>query len=126
MWLKKVLKREKGQGLVEYALILVLIAIVVIAILALLGPSVGEIYSNVLCAIEAGGNNTITSVLATEAGGQLTVVVEVSSSTTVDLSGSVTGSRSCSSSCTFSFGSYPEHGSVRAMSDAGGCGFASW
>ena len=32
------LPREKGQGLVEYALILVLVAIVVIAILLLLGP----------------------------------------------------------------------------------------
>jgi len=30
--------KEKGQGLVEYALILVLVAIVVIVILALLGP----------------------------------------------------------------------------------------
>jgi len=30
--------KEKGQGLVEYALILVLVAIVVIAVLMLLGP----------------------------------------------------------------------------------------
>ncbi|HMT19937.1 MAG TPA: Flp family type IVb pilin, partial [Promineifilum sp.] len=29
---------EDGQGLVEYALVLVLVAVVVIAILALLGP----------------------------------------------------------------------------------------
>ena len=34
--------KEKGQGLVEYALILVLVAIVVIAILALLGPAIGN------------------------------------------------------------------------------------
>ncbi len=38
---------QKGQGLVEYALILVLIVIVVIAALFLLGPSVGNLYSNV-------------------------------------------------------------------------------
>ena len=31
--------KEKGQGLVEYALILVLVAIVVIAVLMLLGPT---------------------------------------------------------------------------------------
>ena len=39
------LKREDGQGLVEYALILVLVAIVVIAILALLGPQIGNVFS---------------------------------------------------------------------------------
>ena len=40
--------REHGQGLVEYALILVLVAVVVIVILALLGPSIGNIFSNIL------------------------------------------------------------------------------
>ncbi len=39
--------REEGQGLVEYALILVLVAIVVIAILALLGPQIANIFSQV-------------------------------------------------------------------------------
>ena len=37
--------REEGQGLVEYALILVLVAVVVIAILTLLGPVVGNVFS---------------------------------------------------------------------------------
>jgi pilus assembly protein Flp/PilA len=41
------LPREEGQGLVEYALILVLVAIVVIAILAILGPQIGNIFSRV-------------------------------------------------------------------------------
>ncbi len=41
------LPREKGQGLVEYALILVLVAIVVIAILALLGPQISNIFSQI-------------------------------------------------------------------------------
>ena len=40
--------REKGQGLVEYALILVLVAVVVIVILALLGPAVGNLFSNLV------------------------------------------------------------------------------
>ena len=39
---------DKGQGLVEYALILVLVAIVVIAILTLLGPAIGAVFSNIL------------------------------------------------------------------------------
>ncbi|HZQ08089.1 MAG TPA: Flp family type IVb pilin [Anaerolineae bacterium] len=38
---------EEGQGLVEYALILVLVAIVVIAILAVVGPRIGNIFSRV-------------------------------------------------------------------------------
>lgn len=42
---------EKGQGLVEYALILVLVAIVVIAILLLMGPIIGNIFSNIVGAI---------------------------------------------------------------------------
>jgi len=40
--------REEGQGLVEYALILVLVAIVVIAILTLLGPAIGAAFSNII------------------------------------------------------------------------------
>jgi pilus assembly protein Flp/PilA len=38
---------ERGQGLVEYALILVLIALVVIVALALLGPRVGNVFSQI-------------------------------------------------------------------------------
>lgn len=45
------LPREEGQGLVEYALILVLIAIIVIAVLTLLGPEVANIFSTILGAI---------------------------------------------------------------------------
>ncbi len=40
--------REEGQGLVEYALILVLVAIVVIVILSLLGPIIGNVFSNIV------------------------------------------------------------------------------
>ena len=39
--------RERGQGLVEYALILVLVAVVVIAVLMLLGPIIGNVFSKV-------------------------------------------------------------------------------
>ena len=35
-------KDEEGQGLIEYALVLVLVAVVVIAILALLGPYIND------------------------------------------------------------------------------------
>ena len=39
--------KEKGQGLVEYALILVLIAIVVIVVLGLLGTQVSTVFQNI-------------------------------------------------------------------------------
>jgi len=37
--------KEKGQGLVEYALILVLVVIVVFAVLMILGPMIGNVFS---------------------------------------------------------------------------------
>ena len=46
--------KEKGQGLVEYALILVLVAIVVIAVLMLLGPIIGNVFSTI--------NNSLSNV----------------------------------------------------------------
>jgi pilus assembly protein Flp/PilA len=39
------LPREEGQGLVEYALIILFIAIVVVAIMLVFGPAVGNLYS---------------------------------------------------------------------------------
>jgi len=38
---------ERGQGLVEYALILVLVAVVVIAVLAIMGPVLGNTFSTI-------------------------------------------------------------------------------
>lgn len=39
---------ELAQGLVEYALILVLVAVIVIGILTLLGPQIGNIFSRLV------------------------------------------------------------------------------
>ena len=39
--------KERGQGLVEYALILVLVSIVVFAVLTLLGPIIGNVFSSI-------------------------------------------------------------------------------
>lgn len=41
----------KGQGLVEYALILMLVALIVIVILSIMGPAVGNMFSNVVANI---------------------------------------------------------------------------
>jgi pilus assembly protein Flp/PilA len=43
--------RDEGQGLVEYGLIIFFVAIVVIAILMLLGPQVGSIFSSIVNAL---------------------------------------------------------------------------
>jgi pilus assembly protein Flp/PilA len=42
------LPHEEGQGLAEYALLLVLVTLVVIVVLVLLGPQVGTIFSNII------------------------------------------------------------------------------
>ncbi len=46
--------QERGQGLVEYALILGLVAIVVFAALMILGPVIGNTFSTI--------NNSLTHV----------------------------------------------------------------
>ncbi len=45
-------QKENGQGLVEYALVLVLVAVVVIAILTLLGPQIGNVFSRIVCGLD--------------------------------------------------------------------------
>lgn len=39
---------RRGQGLVEYALILVFVAVVLIAILTVLSPGISDIYQNIV------------------------------------------------------------------------------
>jgi pilus assembly protein Flp/PilA len=39
--------KEKGQGLVEYAIILALVAIIVIAVMRILGPKIGNTFSTI-------------------------------------------------------------------------------
>lgn len=48
MPVSKWLTREEGQGMVEYGLIVALVAIVVIAVLTALGPAIGDILSTVI------------------------------------------------------------------------------
>ena len=49
------LNREEGQGLVEYALVLVLVAVVIIAILTLLGPQIGAVFSQITGGLQGNG-----------------------------------------------------------------------
>jgi pilus assembly protein Flp/PilA len=41
-------KMKKAQGLVEYALILVLVAVIIIVILSILGPAIGNAFSTIV------------------------------------------------------------------------------
>ena len=41
-------RRQSGQGLLEYALIMMLVALVVILLIMIIGPAVGNIFSNVV------------------------------------------------------------------------------
>lgn len=47
------LTEESGQGLTEYALILLFVAMVVIIILILVGPVVGNVFSKVINGLPA-------------------------------------------------------------------------
>jgi pilus assembly protein Flp/PilA len=38
---------EAGQGLVEYALILVMVALIVIIVLLILGPLIGNVFTSI-------------------------------------------------------------------------------
>jgi pilus assembly protein Flp/PilA len=43
--------RQEGQGMVEYALILVLVSIVVIIVLLTMGNQINNVFSNVVVAL---------------------------------------------------------------------------
>jgi len=49
--LSGIVHRQSGQGMVEYALILVLVSIVVIVILLTMGKQVKNVFSNVVAAL---------------------------------------------------------------------------
>jgi pilus assembly protein Flp/PilA len=41
------MQKERGQGMVEYALILVLVAVIVIAALTVMGPLVTQVFDSI-------------------------------------------------------------------------------
>ncbi len=50
-WLARLIHDDRGQSMVEYALILVLIAVVVIVVLVILGNQVANVFCNISGAI---------------------------------------------------------------------------
>ncbi|HEY8761750.1 MAG TPA: Flp family type IVb pilin [Candidatus Dormibacteraeota bacterium] len=53
MELRKPENVQQGQGMVEYALILVLVSIVVIVILLTMGGQIANVFSNIVTALNA-------------------------------------------------------------------------
>lgn len=121
-------KREEGQGLVEYALILVLVAIVVIAILLQLGPQISYVFCEVnavlsggTCAVGGITDISVTSVQPVPGGANLSVTVTTSESLSVSVSTTMdsAGPTNCNTSCSFTVkGPYPS-GVVNATAAGG-------
>lgn len=99
----QICKHEKGQGLVEYALLLTLVAVVVMAILAILGPQVGDVFSQIVGVFTPGPLTGATAVRTGNGNGNdVIVTVTVSESTTVTMTDSQSGQSitvSCNGSC---------------------------
>lgn len=90
-------KNEKGQGLVEYALLLVLIAIVVIVILAVLGRQVRAVFAQVYAGLNgqtldgSGTEYVVTGVNADPTGSPPFCNVSVSGTVYVFEDGDLAG-----------------------------------
>jgi pilus assembly protein Flp/PilA len=61
-------KHEKGQGLVEYAIILALIAIAVITAMSVLGPRVSGTFDRVNSALDIGGSPNWSQICVGNSG----------------------------------------------------------
>ena len=54
-WLRTVIKDQRGQDLAEYALLIALIAIVVIAAVSLLGNQIQKVFNTIVANLQAHG-----------------------------------------------------------------------
>ena len=131
----------KGQGLVEYALLLVLVAVAIIAILQALGPTVSELFGEVVDTVQIIGSSPSGAIAGVSARwrwwwwwSSVRVRVEVTQPSTlvsVDIiegSGQLnTSSQTCSpeDSCVFRIWLPSSSGTVRAAG-GGGEKTASW
>jgi pilus assembly protein Flp/PilA len=113
---------ERGQGLVEYALILVLVAIVVIVILAVLGPAISVVLAQVTAHLN--GGIAIAGSEVVSGGGlhdlHVTVVVTEDTNVTLDAgSGTVTESCTANEPCEVSKGVSSPSGDFTVSTDFG-------
>lgn len=117
---------EEGQGLVEYALLLTLVAVVVIGILSVLGTSINNVYLKVMTGLQP--NGVITSVAAARGGGgnanNVTATIAVSENTNVTVKDSQSGqtqTKACNGSCSVTLTEVGNQaGVITVTADAGG------
>ena len=76
-------QQESGQGLVEYALLLTLVAIAVIVILSFIGPQVAEVFTNVGETLDGGPITQVTSERRGSKNNKVRVYVTVTEKTKV-------------------------------------------
>ena len=125
---------EKGQGLVEYALILVLVAIVVIGVLLTLGPQVGRVFSRVVTVLNLVDGGVISSASAARTGGgngnDVVVTISVSTNTPVTVTDSQSGqvnATTCNGGCSVTLtGVGDAAGTATVTADAGGTAAAGY
>jgi pilus assembly protein Flp/PilA len=132
----------RGQGLVEFALLLVLVAIVVIGALQALGPSVGELLGQVVDTVQIMSGSPSGAIVGVSARWQrwwwfferVRVEVKVSQPSTLVSANIIDGSghldptsQTCSpdDACVFLIRSPSSNGTVSA-SGGGGSKTASW
>ncbi len=112
-------KREEGQGLVEYALLLVLVAIVVIGILGLMGGQIRDTFAEIIGYL---GGGTVSATCSSIPGPGGTINARVTVNVAEDASVSVGGQTrpNCSGSCTFNFNGIPSGTSYTVTANPGG------
>ena len=89
-------QKEEGQGLVEYALLLVLVAIVIIVILALMGRTVTTVFAQVYAglngqALDGSGKEYVVTNINASATGATVCTVTVSADVVVFIDGQLAG-----------------------------------
>ncbi len=120
--MNKLFKEEQGQGLIEYGLTIILIAVVVMLVVTMLGPQIGGIFSRVVTAVDGGVLVNATALRTGKGtGNDVVVSISVTDSTTVTITDSQSGqtvSVSCSGSCqTTLTGVGPDAGTVSLKAD---------
>ncbi len=102
-------EQESGQGLVEYALVLTLVAVVVIGILTFLGPIVGNVYANIGEVLDGGPITQVAAERTSGQSGHVKVTITVSQETQVTFElGDQTRTKTCNGQCEHIFNRAPD------------------
>lgn len=102
--------QETGQGLVEYALLLTLVAIAVIVILSFIGPQVAEALTNVGEVLDGGPITHVTTERRGNKNNKVRVYVTVTEKTrvTFEMNGQTKTKKNCRETCFVTFNNVPK------------------